>query len=85
MTSPSPSLQALGHAIEALAAEQERITWRIEQGADDADDLADEVLDMQKALSELGGLYESQRATDQAYPPLNTLLAQGKARAGRSP
>jgi len=85
MTSPSPSLQALVHAIEALAAEQERITRRIELGAADADELADEVLDLQKALSELGGLYESQRATNQVYPSLNTLLAQGRARAARSP
>ena len=83
MTSLSPSPQTLAQAIEALAAEQERLTRRIEQGADDADDLADEVLDLQKAISELGGLYTSQRATNQAYPPLDTLLAQGRARGQR--
>jgi hypothetical protein len=81
MTSPAPSIQSLASAIEALATEQERITRRIERGVPDTDALADEVLDLQKAISELGGLYESLRAANRAYPPLDALLAQGRARA----
>jgi hypothetical protein len=80
----SPSLQTLAQAIEALAAEQERITARVERGDADADALADEVLDLQKALSELGGIYESQRVTNQAYPALDVLVSQGRSRAATS-
>lgn len=81
----SPSLHALAFAIEALVAEKERTTRRIKHSdtAEEADDLSQEVLDMQRAVSELAGLYESERSANGLYPRLEDVIAQGYARAAQ--
>jgi hypothetical protein len=82
MSPNTPSLQTLTLAIAAVAQEQERATRRLEAGQAGPDEhLAEHVLDLQKALGELGGWYEAERAADRSYPPFEALVAHGRASA----
>ena len=71
------STQTLMRAISAMAIEQELTTRRIEQGSveeDEEEHLSEHVLDLQKALSELVGIYEHQRQNEPIYPAVEDLI-----------
>lgn len=71
------STQTLMLSIAALAAEQELLTRRIElepAEVDNEEHLSEHVLDIQKALGELAGIYENQRQTDTLYPSVGDLI-----------
>jgi len=71
------STSTLMLAIGALAREKEIFTRRAERATpevDEAEHFSDQVMDLDRALSELGALYEQQRRQHPVFPPLASLL-----------
>jgi hypothetical protein len=71
------STSTLMLAIGALAREIEQATQEAENasvGVDDEEHLSERVLDLQRALSELAGIYERQRSEHPAFPSLDQIL-----------
>lgn len=71
-----PSISSLSIAIKAMAAERGRLLVRIEsEGADvdEAERLSERVMDIDRALGELGTAYEALRSGRKGYPSFEAL------------
>jgi hypothetical protein len=71
------STSTLMLAIAALAREKEVVTRRAERATPEVDEqehFSEQAMDLDRALSELGGLYEVQRRQHPMFPPLDQLL-----------
>ena len=82
---PMLSLSTLSLAIAAVVAERQRLLARLATVSADVDaeeHLSEAVMDIDRALGELGSAYESLQPTAAGYPDYATLRAGQEASQG---
>ena len=71
-------------AIEAIALETELLTRRIEASSPEIDaeeHLSETVVDLQRALGELGAIYERRRSEEALNLEFDAIVTAGRAKA----
>ncbi|MDB5865730.1 MAG: hypothetical protein JWO70_3536 [Betaproteobacteria bacterium] len=77
------SIQTLMIAISSTVAERSRVLARIAAVTPEIDEeehLSERVMDIDRALGELGSAYESQRQGARRYPDYEALVASAEGR-----
>ena len=75
------SIQTLMIAISSTVAERTRVLARIavvSREVDEEEHLSERVMDIDRALGELGSAYETERKGARRYPDYETLVARAE-------
>jgi hypothetical protein len=81
---PPATLMLAIRAVDSEIARRQRELRHAELTDEGAEDQSEYVLDLQKALSELGGAYSRARGDDPNLPDIDVLLGKAAAQDSRS-